>query len=159
MVKTLATLVLFCICSLAWAQSQWNSDQQEVVDAIEGYLAAWNSFDAGKLASYCSEECDRIDARGNIYQGREEIRRHYTKVFAIPPPDGVQRELSYEIFSVRIIAPDVAVVDARYRLKSPPPRPSMTIEGMNTVVLVKKVGRWLRVAHRQRIPQKLPEEE
>lgn len=158
MVKIVSLFVSLSVCSLAFAQTQWNQAQQEVVDAIEGYLAAWNSFDAEKLALFCDEDCDRIDARGNIYHGREEILRHYTKVFATPPPERVERKLTYDIFSVRIVAPGVAVVDARYTLQSPPPRPLLTIKGMNTVVLVKKEGRWLRVAHRQRVPRALPDD-
>jgi len=137
----------------AFAQDQWTPDQQEVVDAIEAYLEAWNQFDAQALASLCRADCDRIDARGNIYQGRDAILDHYTRVFAEPPPEGIVRSLSYEILSVRIVSPGVAIVDARYTLRSPPPMPDgAPIHGMNTVVLVKTDGRWLRVAHRQRIP-------
>ncbi len=138
----------------ASAQDQWSPEKQEVVDAIEAYLEAWNQFDARALASLCRADCDRIDARGNIYQGRNAILDHYTRVFAESPPAGIVRSLSYEIFSVRIVSPGVAIVDTRYILRSPPPRPEAApIHGMNTVVLVKTDGRWLRVAHRQRIPR------
>lgn len=137
----------------AFAQDQWTPQQQEVVDAMEAYLEAWNRFDAQALASLCRADCDRIDARGNIYRGRDAILDHYTRVFADPPPEGIVRSLTYEIFSVRIVSPGVAIVDARYTLRSPPPMPEAApIHGMNTVVLVKTDGRWLRVAHRQRIP-------
>lgn len=137
----------------AFAQDEWDPEQQEVVDAIEAYLEAWNQFDAQALASLCRADCDRIDARGNIYRGRDAILDHYSRVFAVPPPEGIVRSLTYEIFSVRIISPGVAIVDARYTLRSPPPMPEAEpIHGMNTVVLVKTDGRWLRVAHRQRIP-------
>ena len=146
-----ATLILRPIAALA--QNQWTPEQQEVVEAIEAYLEAWNQFDAEALASRCRADCDRIDARGNIYQGRDAILDHYTRVFAEPPPEGIVRSLSYDIFSVRIVSPGVAIVDARYTLTSPPPMPEAApIHGMNTVVLVKTEGHWLRVAHRQRIP-------
>lgn len=158
MINAFTLLLLLSLDPFASAQAQWDPVQQEVVDAIEGYLAAWNSFDADKLMAFCDEDYDRIDARGNLYRGRQENLRHYNKVFATPPPEGVERKLTYEIFSVRIVAPEAAVVDARYSVKGVGPRPSLTIDGMNTVVLIKREGRWLRVAHRQRIPVQLPDD-
>lgn len=157
MFRVIRGIALVCIFSSVLAQTNWSPEQQQVVDAIEGYLDAWNSSDAAKLASFCDEDYDRIDARGNVYHGREEILRHFTKVFATPPPEGVERRLKYEIFSVRIVAPNTAIVDARYTVSGVGPRPSRTIEGMNTVVLIRKDNRWLRVAHRQRIPFQVPE--
>lgn len=156
MFRAIATIALMCISTSVLAQTKWSPEQQSVVDAIEGYLGAWNSSDAEKLASFCDEDYDRIDARGNIYRGREEVLRHYMKVFATPPPEGVERRLNYEIFSVRIVAPNTAIVDARYTVSGVGPQPSRTIEGMNTVVLIRKDGRWVRVAHRQRVPSHVP---
>jgi len=157
MVRVIAGTALVCISSSLVAQIDWSPEQQQVVDAIEGYLNAWNNSDAAKLASFCDKDYDRIDARGNIYHGREEILRHYTKVFATPSPEGVERRLKYELFSVRIVAPNTAIVDARYTVSGVGPEPSRTIEGMNTVVLIRKDDRWLRVAHRQRVPAHVSE--
>lgn len=155
--KTSVLLLSLSVGSLVWAQPRWTPEQLQVVEAIEGYRSAWNSFDAARLVSFCDEDYDRIDARGNIYRGRDEILRHYTRVFASSPPEGVERKLTYDLISVRIVAPGTAVVDARYRVRGVGPRPRIPVEGMNTVVLIKKDGRWLRVAHRQRIPFKVPE--
>ena len=151
-------LTLTLHAHVAFPQTEWTADQREVVDAIEGYLKAWNDSDAEALASYCDVDCDRINARGTIWEGKDAILEHYTELFE-NAPDGVERSLSYEIFSVRLITSDVAVVDARYELRGAPTVPPRTIRGMNTVVLVKKDGRWLRAAHRQRIPFVLPANE
>ncbi|MDX1418629.1 MAG: SgcJ/EcaC family oxidoreductase [Rubricoccaceae bacterium] len=151
------TVALFLVlgswlCPAAAAQEDWTPEQLDVLAAVHAYLDAWNRSDAHALAALCRADCDRIDARGNVYRGKDAIFEHYARVFASPPPPGVTRSLAYDVFSVRIVAPDVAIVDARYTLRSPPPRPDATIEGMNTVVLVRTDGRWLRVAHRQRVP-------
>lgn len=159
MLKTVTLLLFLSVCSFAQAQTRWNPEQQEVVAVIEGYLAAWNNSDAVKLMSFCDTDYDRIDARGNIYQGRESNLRHYTKVFSTPPDEGIERKLSYDIFSVRMLESNTAIVDARYTVSGVGPIPRRTIEGMNTVVLIKKQGQWLRVAHRQRIPFKLSDNE
>ena len=150
--KILIAIVAFFICRVAIADNGWSPQQQEVVTAVEGYLNAWNSGDAELPASFCDVACDRIDARGNIYEGRDGILDNYTRVFSKPPPSGVERFLSYEIFSVKFATPDVSVVDANYALRGAPTDPPLTVRGMNTVVLVNKDGRWLRFAHRQRIP-------
>lgn len=159
MFRTFTLLLSLGLCSWAWAQPQWTPEQLQVIEAIEGYRAAWNNFDAAKLASFCDVDCDRIDARGNIYRGREEILRHYSRVFATAPPEGVERKLEFDIISVRIVTPGTAVVDAHYRVQGVGPRPRIPVEGMNTVVLVKQAGQWLRVAHRQRIPVVVMQEE
>lgn len=152
----IAILIGMFFCSfMVIGQSNWNKTQQEVADAIEGYLNAWNNHDAKKLASFCDEDYDRIDARGNIYHGRDKIFQHYKKVFDSPLPENLERKLEYDIISIRIITPNVAIVDANYMVRGVGPKPSMVIKGMNTVVLVNKKGVWLRVAHRQRIPFKL----
>lgn len=131
------------------AATQWSPEQQEVVAAIDGYLEAWNAQDADRLISFCDEGYDRIDARGNVYDTREAVHESYREVFARA---AAGRRLSYEVLSVRLITPDVAVVDARYDLRNAPAAPEQRVEGMNTVVLVQRQGRWLRAAHRQRIP-------
>ena len=152
MIRALVSVIAFLVFHGVYPQSKWNEEEREVIEAIEGYLAAWNSQNADKLLSYCDTEYDRIDARGNIYASREEILESYTKLFATRPPEGVERKLTYDIFAVRILSPNTAIVDAWYEVKGVGPRPEVTINGMNTVVLVKKNGNWLRVAHRQRIP-------
>lgn len=157
MTRFITLLLLFSTYFLTFGQSEWNPVQMEVVEAINGYLAAWNDFDAEKLASFCDEDYDRIDARGNVYQGREAILSHYSRVFATPPPEGVERKLTYDIFSVKIVSATLAIVDARYIVQGVGPHPARVINGMNTVVLIKKEGNWIRVAHRQRVPNHLPE--
>ncbi len=162
MYRTLSTpvsctlLALFTLSVNPAQGADWTAQQQEVVDAIEDYLDAWNRFDASALAAQCRDDCDRIDARGNVHSGREAILRHYARIFDNPPPDGVERSLSYEIASVRFATDDVAIVDARYTLESPPPFPYDTIEGFNTVVLVKGDAGWQRVAHRNWVPVTRP---
>ena len=71
--------------------------------------------------------------------GQEAIREHYSHVFATPPPAGVERELSYDIFSVQLMTPTIAIVDAHYAVVGVGPRPNMPIKGMNTVVLIVKL--------------------
>ncbi|MDA2929649.1 SgcJ/EcaC family oxidoreductase [Acidobacteria bacterium AH-259-O06] len=74
----------------------WSPEQQEVVDAINGYLDAWNREDAELVASFCDEDCDRINARGQVFRGRSAIYELYRRFFADP---NIERRLTYEIIS------------------------------------------------------------
>jgi|GEM_PF-2724345 len=128
---------------------RWTPEQREVVAAIEGYLRAWNDQDADQLLAFCDGVYDRIDARGNVYATREAVHESYRRSFARATSD---LRLSYEVLAVRLLTPEVAIVDASYDLEDAPAAPGLRVRGMNTVVLVKRDGRWLRAAHRQRIP-------
>ena len=130
----------------------WSPEQREVVQAINAYSDAWNDGDAERMAALCTLDCDRIGGRGQKLEGRAGILEHYRTAFATPPPEGVTRSLAYEITSVRMVSDQLAIVDARYRVIGLGPIPDRPFEGLNTVVLVKENGKWLRTAHRNWIP-------
>ena len=133
------------------SQPELNPTEREVADTVLAHVDAWNAHDAERLSALCDEEFDRISARAFVINGREEFRAYYEDFFA-GAPDGVERTLDYEIFSVRLITPDVAIVDARYVMTGAPTNPPRTVRGLNTTVLVKKNGRWLYAALRQSVP-------
>lgn len=126
-------------------------DEAQIRAQIQGYVDAFNRGDADALASYVDVNGTRINASGRILDGKSAIQSHYLEVFSNPPPRGVRRHLSYDDVTVRFITNDVAVVDARYEASGVGPDPTLVGRGRNTVVMVKRDGKWLRAAHRNHL--------
>lgn len=152
MKRVILPLVLLTVTSSHAAAQDWTPEQAEVVDAIRAYEKAWNDGDADAMAALCTSDCNRIGALGQRFEGKEGIRSHYKAFFATPLAEGIKRSLAYEITSVRMISDGVAIADANYRLVGLGPRSDLTVDGLNTVVLVKQDGKWLRTAHRNSSP-------
>lgn len=73
-------------------------------------------------------------------------------VFSQPPPAGVERSLLYHDVGVRIVSPDAAVVDVLYEVSGIRAEVDFSVRGRNTVVMIKRDGRWMRAAHRNSLP-------
>lgn len=127
-------------------------DETEIRAEIGSYLEAWNAGDAERLASFYLEDGDRANNRGDLFRGRAVIRDHYTRVFANPPPEGVDRRLSYEQVDVRVVSPEAAVVDIRYAVSGISAEVAREVRGRNSVFMIKHDGRWMRAAHRNSLP-------
>lgn len=116
------------------------------------YRSAWDAGDADALASYYYEDRDRSNNSGDVFRGRAAIRDHYRTVFSQPPPAGVERELIYHDVGVRVVSPDAAVVDVLYEVSGIRAEVDFSVRGRNTVVMIKRDGRWMRAAHRNSVP-------
>ena len=146
------SILIFAAVTLASGTIAAAADESDVRGEIQGYLEAWNSGDAERLASFYMEDGDRANNRGDVFRGREAISDHYRRVFAAPPPEGIERTLVYEDVKVRIVAADAAVVDVRYRVSGISPEIDRSVRGRNTVFMIRQGGRWMRAAHRNSLP-------
>lgn len=127
-------------------------DESEIRAEIRSYLEAWNAGNAERLASFYLEDGDRANNRGDLFRGRAAIHDHYAQVFANPPPEGIDRRLSYEQVDVRVVLPEAAVVDIRYVVSGISAEVDRSVRGRNSVFMVKHEGRWMRAAHRNSLP-------
>ena len=125
-----------------------SGDEAAIRSRIEAYLAAWNNGDADALAAFYDEDGDRVSNSGTVFRGRDAIRNHYLGVFASPPPEGLERKLTYGDISIRIVAPGAAVVDVDYELVGYRADIDFTTRGRTTVFMIKHDGEWWRTAHR-----------
>ena len=128
------------------------SDETQIRAEIQGYLEAWNSGNAERLASFYMEDGDRANNRGDIFRGRSAILAHYERVFASPPPPGVERLLVYHQVDVRMVSAEAAVVDVRYEVAGLNAEVDRSVRGRNTVFMIERDGRWMRAAHRNSLP-------
>lgn len=127
-------------------------DENQIRDEIQGYLVAWNSGDAEKLASFYTEDGDRANNRGDIFRGRAAILAHYQRVFANPSSPAVARLLVYHDVNVRLVSAEAAVVDIQYEVSGIAAEVDRSVRGRNTVFMIKRDGRWMRTAHRNSLP-------
>jgi uncharacterized protein (TIGR02246 family) len=144
------------ICLVAAAASVLGAaapvEENQIRSEIQGYLEAWNSGDAERLASFYTEDGDRANNRGDIFHGRDAILDHYKRVFAVPPVPGVERRLVYLHVDVRVVSAEAAVVDVQYEVSGISAEVDRNVRGRNTVFMVKREGRWMRTAHRNSLP-------
>jgi uncharacterized protein (TIGR02246 family) len=145
---SLLLAALFSSCGDSTQERRNADDEAQIRSEIDGYLNAWNAGDADALAAYYEVDGDRANNSGDVFRGRAAIRDHYRKVFSQSPPAGVERRLIYHDVGVRLLSLDAAVVDVDYEVSGVRAEVGFPVRGRNTVVLIKRDGRWMRAAHR-----------
>ena len=143
--------LMFAIAAISTA-SEVVDDETLIRAEIDAYLVAWNAGDADALASFYDEDGDRVNNRGEVFRGPAAIREHYEKVFAIAPPAGAERRLAYHQVDVRVVSADAAVVDILFEVTGIRAEIDSAVRARNTVFMIKRDGRWMRVAHRNSLP-------
>jgi uncharacterized protein (TIGR02246 family) len=124
----------------------------EAVDQLLGGLAeAWNAGDARAYGALFCPDATFTNSDGTVDFGRDELVRHAEEAF-----QGVLAgtKLSLAVRKLRLVRPDVAVVDLDLRISGvpvPPPGTSYGSEGeVRTslmLVLVEEDDRWWITAH------------
>jgi uncharacterized protein (TIGR02246 family) len=124
----------------------------EAVDQLLGELAeAWNAGDARAYAARFSPDVTFTNSDGTVDLGRDEVVRHAEEAF-----HGVLAgtKLSLAVRKLRLVRPDVAVVDYDLRISGLPVPPPGAGDGsggeMRTslmLVLLEQDGRWWITAH------------
>lgn len=114
---------------------------------VEEYTRAWNTHDAGAVAAFFTEDADMVIGNGPRISGREAIQGWWAKYFSRIDE---QRTGSFTVTSIRVLSPDVAVVD----LDSSTGRADSEAGEMptrlarGTWVVVQRDGEWLIAALR-----------
>jgi uncharacterized protein (TIGR02246 family) len=124
-----------------------------IAEVLEARRAAWNAGDLESYRRLLTEDADAVSATGRKSAGREAVVALYTEQ---------KRQPSYrdatvtatQIHAIRLVNPDVALVDATYRMTGvripacSGPRP---VEGSILFVMVQHGGAW-RVASIRALP-------
>jgi uncharacterized protein (TIGR02246 family) len=113
------------------------------------FVAAWNSHDAKRIASFWDEEGgDFVDPTGLLVEGRAKIERleieAHSTVFK-------EARLSSPVKRIRFAKENVAVVDGSYKIvnaKAGDGRSLPPLDGLYSTVLLKRGGKWRYFAHR-----------
>ncbi len=85
-----------------------DKDSTEVLTQVEKYRKVWNTHDAAALALFFTEDADFIMGNLPLINGRDGIQNWWQNYFNGQEPE---RGLTITVNSLRIIAPDVALVN------------------------------------------------
>ena len=115
-----------------------------IADVLEARRAAWNSGDLKGYRKLLTGDADVVSATGRKSAGRDAI---------IALSAEQKRQPSYrdanitatEINAIRLVKPDVALVDATYRMtgvRIPDDSEARPVDGSILFVMVKQDGAW-----------------
>lgn len=100
-----ASVILGAFPCLAAAQTA--GDSAAVRSRVEAYRSAWNTHDASAVAAFFAEDADMVMGNRPAARGRQAIRDWWRDYFSRQEPE---RRLTLDVSSLRLIAPDVAVL-------------------------------------------------
>jgi len=143
-------LVLSCLIAPALAEDAPapSSPEKTIKDRGKDFDAAWNKHDAEAVAAYYAVSGEIVTESGDTLAGRDGIQQALTDAFNGALKDST---LTSTIGTVRLIKPDVAIVDSDIELKTGDAEPRK----LHVVsVIVNKDGKWLNettraIAYRQ----------
>lgn len=130
-------------------------DEESIQHRNQEFAAAWNRHDTHAMSVIFAEDGDLINPFGQQAQSRAEIEKLVTGEHAGPLKTS---QLSMKQERVRLLAPDVAVVDSSYAItgaKSPSGK-EVSIQGHLTQVFRKQGETWSVVAARPMVPAPRP---
>jgi uncharacterized protein (TIGR02246 family) len=127
--------------------------QQAIDEIVSTITAAWNRRDVAGFGAVFAEDAEFTNVFGMVQRGRPEIEALHAPLFKTIFKDSV---LTATETKVRMIRPDVAAVDVRWRMtgaRNPVGEPWPEREGILNWVVTRHGGRWLiDVSHNMDLP-------
>ncbi|MGE3778242.1 MAG: SgcJ/EcaC family oxidoreductase [Pirellulaceae bacterium] len=149
------TVLVFLACAtvMPWAQAQdvgrqnksaASQDEAAIRQRLTSYLEAFNRHNAAAVGSFWSSDGVSLaeDSGGRI-SGRESLVRHFATFFEETPT----ARLSGEITEVKLVRPDVAMIDGRTTLFITDTEP---VVSTYSALLVQEGGEWFISHSRER---------
>jgi len=144
---------LALVSSPVVGRAQGSADEEaRIRTQLAGWVEAWNRGDAEAVAAFYTQDAIRMFPHGTVETGRDSISGVYQRAFMAPLPAGVEQTLTTSVRSIRLLRPDVAIVDYEYRATGLPMLPELAVTGRTTLVLLKEGGTWLRSVQSNWIP-------
>jgi uncharacterized protein (TIGR02246 family) len=113
-----------------------NSEEEAAIKkALEGYDAAYAKADVVAVLAMWTPDAEFIDDNGKVYRGHDALAPLFNK--ALPAFKGYK--ITTKLTSVRLVKPDVALVDGQQTFT--PPRGEPDVSAF-TSVWVKTDGKW-----------------
>lgn len=118
--------------------------REEIAALIERENRAWNDGDTAAYSEAVASDCVFTNIFGQVFVGRDAFEQQHARVFASVYKGS---RLEQAIDHLRLIRPDVALVDTSATLSVPPGElgPARTVHARLEQVLVRDEGAW-RVA-------------
>ena len=112
--------------------------------AVADYTAAWNSHDAKAMARIFADDADFIGGSGGLMKRdafEKTAAEEHATVF-------MNHQLTTTVDQIRLLKPDIAVVDGSYKATNKSASDSKPFTGLFTLIMRKNGGNWLCVAMR-----------
>ena len=134
--------VLLVSCGEAREQAAGQHSLADIRAQVRAYERTWNTHDAGQVAVFYSPDADMIMGSGPRIVGRAAIEAWWARYFAAISD---RRTGTFQVESVRLLAPEVALVDIGSLTAGPDENdeelPARRARG--TWVLTAQGGQWL----------------
>jgi uncharacterized protein (TIGR02246 family) len=115
--------------------------REEIEALIEQESHAWNNGDAVAFSEAVASDCVFTNILGQVFVGRDEFEQQHARIFA-----GVYKNsrLDQTIEHLRLVRPDVALVDTSATLRVPAGDlgPARIVRARLAQVLVREEGAW-----------------
>ena len=145
--RLFALAVLFSACMpLPLRAANSAADESAIRDLVGArQQQAWNRHDAEAYAALFAEDGDVVNVVAWWWRGRADIESNLTRMFA-----NIFREstLTFTQVDVRFLTPQIAVAHARWTMTGAhmPPELPEPREGLQTLTMQKRNGKWLIAA-------------
>lgn len=129
-----------------------SGDAQAILQLYANYDAAWNTGDLGGLAVIWANDADHVEPDGRVVKGRAAIEKNLGQRFA---SDLKGTRSLQTVTGIRLVTPDVAVVDAAYEVtgaRDAHGQSAPALRGRYVDIWVKRAGTWQIVADRPVLP-------
>jgi uncharacterized protein (TIGR02246 family) len=146
--NALIAILLMVMGTPSMAGTNMGTDQAAdriAINAVitDRFLAGWNAHDAHVFASAFAPDADFTNVRGVGVSGRENIEKFHAQAFQ---KMFMQSHQTAEVKKIRFLKPDVAVVDAEWKMTGAlgpdgVSRPVRT--GLLDLVFTSSGGNWL----------------
>lgn len=128
----------------------------EVGELISSETRAWNAGDATAFSERVTDDCVFTNISGSVFVGRDAFEAQHARIFA-----GIYRgsNLEQKIDHLRLIRPDVAIVDTSVtlRVQASDFGPGRMLETKLLQVLTRDEGKWRIAAYHNVAVRPLPD--
>jgi uncharacterized protein (TIGR02246 family) len=135
----LLSLLAACVPAIAIAQGT-QTTEAAIREHIAAHAAAINQRDAAALATLFTPDADEVIADGPRSIGRDAIRAAAQRDLPAWPP---ARRFTLEVTGVRLLTPDIAIVETSATFSEGPVR-----SNRGTHIVVRRDGKWFTTALR-----------
>jgi uncharacterized protein (TIGR02246 family) len=129
-----------------------SGDAKAIRQLYAAYDAAWDKGDVAGLVTIWADDADHVEPDGRAIKGRAAIEKELGQRFATDLKGTRSRQM---IMGIRLITPDVAVVDAAYEVSGvhdAQGKSLRALQGRYVDIWLKRAGKWHIVADRPILP-------
>lgn len=140
----LAVILIFAsfVRSQSSATVSSKTDEAQIRNVLDSFAAAWNAHDMIKFSELFTPDADWVNIRGARWKGVEEIKNNHVAIHKIFYS---KSRIEFVDLSIRMIAPDVAVVHVKEIVTGSdvPKAAGIAPESQMSLIVAKRDGRWL----------------